>query len=596
MVKILAQVSSLEEAIRKFALQNALFHHGKAESKAVLGKILAKHPEARASVKSLILEINGIVDEINLRSEAKQTSDLELLAPELLHKKKHEKHMVLPELPNIDTAKTVVMRFAPGPSGPLHLGHTRAIILNNEYVKRYSGKFIVRFEDTNPQNIAPEAYDMIIDDLAWLGVQYHEQYKQSDRFDIYYELAKKLLEQGHAYICTCPVEQWRNLKNNQQACPDRDLLVSEQLERWTRMLAREYDPGMASLVVKTDLAHSNPAVRDFVGMRMVAQPHPLTGDKYYVYPTYNLSVAIDDHLMGITHILRGKDHFNNTHRQKYIYDYFGWPTPEFLHYGWVSLPDMILKTTTIKEGIRSGKYKDWADIQLGTLQALARRGIDPNAIRNYWLDVGIKEVDIEFSWQTLYAFNKVLVDKRANRYFFAWSPVILVITGASSLEGHAPLHPDDPSRGIRKTKLVATATNVDGAETDMGICVMISREDLETMASGDKLRLKDLGNIELTKIDLEQKSYAKYIGNDLSIIKKGVKIIHWVSSSDNYPITVYLPNGKVIKGYCETSAMDDENKIVQFERFGFVNLGREDVPNRSDDSVRTGLVAWFTHK
>ena len=591
--------SDLEKVIRRFALHNAFLHHGKANDKAVLGKILADRLDLRPQVKELLVEITAIVSEINSKSESTIKNELEVLAPELLHKEKQEKHIELPELENIGSDKQVVMRFAPGPSGPLHIGHSRAIILNDEYVKRYSGKFILRLEDTNPQNIEPDAYDMIQEDLGWLGVKYNEMYRQSDRFGIYLKFAQELLSLGCAYICTCPVEHWRELKSNGQACPDRELPVFDHLERWEKMMAREYEPGQVSYIVKTDLTHPNPAVRDFVGYRIVEHPHPLTNDKYYIYPTYNFSVAIDDHLMGITHILRGKDHLNNTIRQKYVYNYMGWQLPEFLHYGWVSLPDVILKTSVIKDGIRSGKYTDWSDIQLGTLRALSRRGIHPEAIRKYWLDMGVKDVDITFSWETLYAINKDLVDKNANRYFFVWDPVEIIITDATKLVGHAPLQPDNPSKGTRNTVLVKEKCKISRPGSDSGlglnpgteqkidgIRIYVPVDDIETLQAGTKIRLKDLGNIELISVDPKNISTAKYLDNDLGILKTGVKIIHWISVNDNFQITIYLPDGSYKEGYCENDTVKSLGSIIQFERFGFVQLGSSTSP----------LIGWFAHK
>jgi glutamyl-tRNA synthetase len=581
--------SELNQIIRKFALQNALLHSGKADPNAVLGKLMAERPELRAKAKELLNEINEIVSEINSMTESDQHSELEVLAPELLEHKKTEKHLILPELPNLDKYESIVMRFAPGPSGPLHIGHTRAVVLNDEYVKRYSGKFIIRFEDTNPQNIDPEAYDLILEDLDWLGIKYHETVKQSDRFEIYYRWASELIKLGHAYVCRCPVEDWRALKENNQPCPDRTLPPDEHLEHWAKMLSREYNPGEVSLIIKTDLNHPNPAVRDFVAFRMLDQPHPLTKDKFYVYPTYNFSVAIDDHLMGMTHILRGKDHLNNTYRQRYIYDYLGWPQPEFHHYGWVSLPKVILKTSIIKDGIREGKYQGWSDIQLGTLQALARRGIRPEAIRKFWLDVGIKEVDITFSWETLYAMNKDLIDQSTDRYFFVWDPVSLVITDVEELKGVAPLHPDDPNRGMRETVLKVETNadqNADTPTDPKGIKVYITREDLNDLAVGNKVRLKDLCNIELTIIAPDQTSIGKFIGNDLGILKTGAKIIHWVPGIEKFSAKIYKPDGEVQTGYCEPAIVDALDKFVQFERYGFVQLGSSTDP----------VTAWFAHK
>jgi len=543
----------LEDLVRKFALQNAILHNGKADEGAVIGKVIAARPELKSEIKDVMKVIKSIVAEVNALTLNQQKKMLEEKAPELLEKKVIKK-AELPDLPKVE--KKTVMRFAPGPSGPLHIGHTRAAILNDEYVKRYSGKYLIRLEDTNPMNIDPEAYESIIDDLKWLEIEFHEVVIQSDRFEIYYEHAKKLLELGKAYICTCDVEDWRNAKLKKKPCPHRNQEPEKQQEMWERMLRGDFKEQEASLVVKTDLNHPNPAVRDFVGFRVVNEPHPRTDEKYCVYPLYNFSVAIDDYLMGMTHVLRGKDHLNNTYRQQFIFDHFGWKKPTYIHYGLVQIVDTTLKTTLIKNGIKKGEFTGWDDIKLATLKTLAKRGIEPEAIRRYWIESGIKEVDIQFSWDTLFAFNKDIVDDVANRYFFVWDPKELKIVGINSLEGHAPLHPDHPDRGIRKTI-------VEGKE---GLSIFVTQDDMARAEIGEKIRLKDLCNIKL----LTEKE-AKYIGNDLSILKEGVKIIHWVKE-DAVPTKLLMPDGTVKEGICEHILKEDIGKVVQFERLGFVRV------------------------
>ena len=124
-------------------------------------------------------------------------------------------------------------------------------VLNDEYVKRYGGDLVLRFEDTNPEKIDPEAYDMIPEDLDWLGVKCNRTYIQSDRFEMYYDYTRKLLEMGKAYVCTCDADHWRDLKEHRQACPCHDLPVEEQLDRYDRFLAGEYEEGKAVVVVKS---------------------------------------------------------------------------------------------------------------------------------------------------------------------------------------------------------------------------------------------------------------------------------------------------------------------------------------------------------
>ncbi len=558
--------NDLEATIRKYALQNAVLYAGKANPKAVQGKVLAESLELRSRVKEVLPLIASVVEQVNSMSPEAQHKELEGIDSSMLKREKTERRIGLPELPGMERGK-VVMRFAPGPSGPLHLGHTRVAILNDDYCRNYDGRFINRVEDTNPDKIDPNAYDMIPEDLEWLGVKVHQTVIQSDRFELYYDVARNLIEMGKAYVCTCPMEEWRALKEKSLPCPHHDEDVSTTMEKFEKMLAGHYEEEKAIFVVKTDLDHPNPAIRDFVGLRIVTStPHPLKGMKYCVYPMMNFSVALDDHFLGLTHVLRGKDHLNNTQRQAYIFRYFGWKQPHYTHYGLVSVPDAILKTSIMGKGIISGEYTGWDDVRLGTVRALAKRGFRAEAIRHFWIDSGIKETDIEFSWDNLYAYNKDLVDKSANRYFFVWDPVPLQICGVQELSAKAPLHPDHPELGMREFHLSSP------------IIVNVVEKDLSKAREAGKVRLKDLGNVEL------RSGKATYLGNDLSVLKEGVRIIHWVPDNCR-PAAVYMPSGEVKEGFAETLPKEEEGRVVQFERFGFVKVER----------VAPKLIAYFTH-
>ena len=556
---------SIEDLIYKLALQNAIFFKGNANPKAVIGKILGENPEYRSKAAEITPLIESIVSKVNAMGLEAQEKALEDMGSAPIVKEKKERIYELPELKEV--GKNVVMRIAPGPSGPLHLGHTRVSILNDEYVKRYNGKLIARYEDTNPEKIDPDAYDMIPEDLDWLNVKIHESFIQSERFELYYEHTKKLLEMGKAYVCTCDGDHWRELKEKKQMCPCHELSIEDQMERFDKFMAGEYEEGGAVVVVKTDIAHPNPAVRDFVALRIVKHAHPRTGSKYHAYPMMNLSVAIDDHLMGVTHVIRGKDHLNNTFRQEYIFDYFGWKKPVYYHYGLVNIPDTVLKTSLIKEGIVKGEYSGWDDVRTGTVRAIKRRGIRPEAVRRYWVESGIKSVDIQFSWDNLYGMNRDIIDDVSNRYFFVPDPVRYDIEGIESIESKAPLHPDHPERGNRMYI-------VDGSKT-----VFMSSEDSKTFADAKMIRLKDLCNLEYS-------TPAKYIGNDLAILKKGAKAIQWVGRK-NIPTELLMPDGSTLSGYSEEMLVNEKNNEVQFERIGFARL----------ESVKPDkITAIFTHR
>lgn len=541
----------IEQTIRKYALQNAFQFQGKATAGAVLGKVMAEHPELRPKAKELTSLARSVTEEVNRMSPEAQKKALEELAPELLVREVKQRETGLPDLKGV--TGEVRMRMAPNPSGPLHVGHSRMAILNDEYVKRYGGICYNRFEDTDPARIDPSGYDTIPEDFAWLGVRIDRTIIQSERFEIYYDVAKKLLEMGKAYVCTCKPGDWRELKNHKRPCPHREQPLSEQLARWDKMFDGSFRPEEASLIVKTDLSHPNPAIRDFVALRIDDTPHPRTGTKYRVYPLMNLAVAVDDHLLDLTHVLRGKDHLNNTYRQEYIFDYFGWKKPVYIHYGRVSIQEAQLSTSKMAKGIREGLYSGWDDPQLGTLRALRRRGIRPESLRRYWVEAGIKEVDIEFSWKTLYSFNRELIDDGANRYFFVEDPVKVKIEGAPELTGKAPVHPEHPERGVREIKVGPQAT------------VYIGRADLPLADS--RLRLKDLCNVEF------RGGKAHYIGNDLAILKEGVPIVHWAPMSA-FDAEILMTDGSVKKGKAEPLLASAEGKVVQLERFAFVRVER----------------------
>ncbi len=553
----------VELVIRKYALQNAVQFGGKATVGSVLGKVMAENPELRSRARDVTALAGRMVAEINSMQPEDQRKALESESPELLVKESKAREMGLPDLRNVKGE--VRMRMAPNPSGPLHVGHSRMAVLNDEYVKRYGGICYDRFEDTDPARIDPDGYRTIPEDFAWLGVRIDRAIIQSDRFEIYYDIARKLLEMGKAYMCTCKPEVWRELKNRKMPCPHREQPLCEQVVRWNKMFDGSYRPEEASLIVKTDLHHPNPAIRDFVGLRIDDTPHPRTGTKYRVYPLMNLAVAVDDHLLDLTHVLRGKDHLNNTYRQMYIYDHFGWKKPEYIHYGRVSIEDAQLSTSKMAKGIREGRYSGWDDPQLGTLRALRRRGLRPEALRRYWIETGIKEVDIEFSWKTLYSFNRELIDDGANRYFFVNDPVRIRIEGAPKLVAKAPLHPEHPERGFREL--------VVGSESE----VYVERHDLETQPR--MLRLKDLCNIERVGDGW------RYAGNDLGVLKRGVQIIHWVPV-DSVAAKVLMTDGTVREGLAEKGIADAKAKVVQLERFAYAMV-EQTIPF---------VTCVFTHK
>lgn len=558
-------MDELEEIVYKHALLNAAKHKGNASPKAVMGSIMSQEAELRSRAKEIGPLSAKIVKEVNDLSEDKIHSEMERLNI-VIKERKQVKHEGLEELPG--SHENIVMRFAPNPSGPLHIGHARAAIPNGEYVKRYGGKFILRIEDTDPKRVYPDAYEMIQEDIEWLGIQPDEIYYQSDRFEIYYKYAEELIRRGKAYMCTCDGGDFKKLKDNCQPCPHRNNSVEENLKLWNEF--QDMPAGSAVLRVKTDINHKNPAIRDWVAFRLVDEEHPRIGKKYRVYPMMNFSVSVDDHLMGMTHVLRGKDHMANSEKQKYLYNHMGWEIPEFIHYGRLKMEDIPLSTSKAKEGIESGKYSSWSDPRLGTLRAIKRRGIQPKAIWNLMVEIGVKMSDSAVSWKKIYGLNRKLIENKANRYFFVGNPVKVNIEDCpdeyQKISLKKELHPDFPERGNR-------TLNFNGS-------VYISEDDL----NDGIVRLMDLINV-----DIEDNKVKFYSESFEDAKAEKAKIIQFVPSEEAIKAKLVMDDASVIEGFCERDCenlkVDD---IVQLERLGFARLDEI-----KDDGE---LIFYYAHK
>src|SRR3989344_6034996 len=193
----------MEKIIRKHALLNAVEFSGKASVQSVLGKVLAEDPKLKNKIKDIIPLIKKIVGEVNSLMLEQQKKEIEKSGIEAREEKKYE--IRLPDLPNTKKIKTV-MRLAPYPSGPLHIGNARMVILNDEYTKRYKGKLFLIIDDTigsEEKFILPDAYKMILDGLKWLNVKYSRILYKSDRLKFFYKFAEEMVKRNLAYVCEC---------------------------------------------------------------------------------------------------------------------------------------------------------------------------------------------------------------------------------------------------------------------------------------------------------------------------------------------------------------------------------------------------------
>ncbi|MBN1456036.1 MAG: glutamate--tRNA ligase [Methanomicrobia archaeon] len=570
-------VDVLGREIQKIALQNAVRYGSSPKRDVVLKRMLAEHPELRQAAKEVAALVQAEIERIESLSSEERATELNALAPELLAElaaKELEPKRAPAGLPELPRARDelVVMRFAPNPNGAATLGSARGIIINSEYARRYGGKFILRFDDTDPVLKRPllDAYLWYLQDCAWLDAEPDELVIASERIDLYYTYAEELIERGAAYVCFCPAETFKAYKDHKTPCPCRTASVEATRGYWERMLSGGYEEKQAVLRIKTDITHPDPALRDWVAFRILKRDHPRVGERYIVWPMLDFESAIEDHVLGITHIIRGKDLMKSEQRQRYLYEYFGWTYPHTMLWGKIRMQEFgKFSTSALRKAIERGEYEGWDDPRLPTLRALWRRGFQPEAIRKFFISIGVTQTDIAVSMKNLYAENRKMVDPKAPRYFFVRNPVAVELQGFDYRIVKALKHPEGT-----KYREIPTSNTVYLADTDVA-----------KLTPGQHVRLKYLCTIEVEGVNPLR---ARVMAEATQPAPAGMPVIQWVPTN-GIVVRVKRPDG-MDEGLGELLIADERDNVVQFERYGFVRI---DTVAETEKGIE--VVAYFAH-
>ncbi len=556
-----------KDAIKAYALENAVKYKGKANQGSVLAGLFAEGLE-KSEVKEIMPKIKEVIDEVNSMSVDEQKKELEIME---FKTSKREVREGLPPLPNAEEKK-VVMRVAPFPSGPLHIGNARPLVLNDEYAKIYKGKLILVIDDTigsEEKPIEPLAYDLIKEGADWLGVNYDKKiiYK-SDRFETYLAYAEEMLKKGYMYVCDCSAEEMRDLRAKGIECPCRHYLPDQQMERWKKMATAP--EGSMTVRLKTNMQDPDPAFRDRVMLRISDRPHARTGTKYRIYPLLDFSWAIDDHLLGITHILRGMELAIESRVENFIFDIFRWSHPEVLYNGHFGIEGVKISKSKGAKEVKSGAYLGWNDPRTWSLQSLRDRGIRPEAVRQFIINLGLNKTSIKIPVEVLYALNRKFLED-VPRYFFVPSPQKIKIGGCPEFTVKLPRHPTK-NKGHREY------------ETSQEF--FIPGDDYEVMQNGN-YRLMHLLNFRSDQVLTIKPREFSFVSKDPDGSLQ-TKFIQWLpANAKNIDTYVVMPDGTRIKGLGEPELNGLKvGEVVQFERFGFVRLHKKEKDN---------LEFWFTH-
>ncbi|MDX9790025.1 MAG: glutamine--tRNA ligase/YqeY domain fusion protein [Candidatus Kapaibacterium sp.] len=348
-------------------------------------------------------------------------------------------------------------RFPPEPNGYLHIGHAKSICLNFGMAKEFGGLTNLRFDDTNPVKEDTEFVESIMEDVKWLGFDWEDRlYYASDYFEQLYELACRLIVKGKAFVCELSPELMREyrgtLKSPGKNSPYRERSIEENLELFKKMKAGEYPDGSKVLRAKIDMSHPNINMRDPVIYRIRRAHHHRTGDKWCIYPMYDMTHCISDSIERITHSLCTLEFENNRPLYDWFLDELELYHPQQIEFARLNLSYTVLSKRKLLQLVQEKHVSGWDDPRMPTICGLRRRGYTPESIRNFADMIGVakSESTVEFS-QLEFAVREHL-NRTAQRVMSVLNPIKVVITNYPEDKVEmmpAVNNPEDESQGSR---------------------------------------------------------------------------------------------------------------------------------------------------
>lgn len=601
----------LLNTIKLLALKNAIDFNNNIKLDVIISKTFSYSNFFDSSirknlvndVKDIVLQLNEvpIIEKKDLYDKIFASNNHYMINPEITNSKKelgvtknskehnNFKNILIDteqkfELPSLHNAKfgNVITRFPPEPNGYPHIGHAKAAIIDEEYAKKYGGKLILRYDDTNPGKEKLEYYDAIKKGLDWLKITPDIIKNTSDDLEILYKYARKLIEKNYAYVCECLPETIKQNRSSKIICTCTSNSIKDNLEKFNDMVLGKYAPNLMILRYRGNMNSLNTAMRDPTLFRILNESHPRLGKKYSLWPTYDFAAPIEDSLDGVTHAFRTKEYELRNELYFSILENLKLNKPNLIEFSRLEFEGIPVSKRKITPLIEKGIIKDWDDPRLPTLLGLERRGFVPEAIRKFVLSLSITLSETKPSIEILESFNRKILDPVSIRLFFVKDPVEVHIDNIVERSIEVRNHPNNLDLGHRNI--------------DIGKIIYISSSDANKLKIGDTIRLMDLCNIEIKSIDNNKEKTiieAKNIGNEIS---KKMSKIQWVGKNDSkifkiiksLPLfngDVYNPDNIIIEnGVCESyiSTMSNGDHI-QFIRYGFCR--------KDDDST-----AIFTHK
>ncbi|KAJ0800642.1 putative glutamate--tRNA ligase [Helianthus annuus] len=394
------------------------------------------------------------------------------------------------DLPDAEMGK-VCLRFAPEPSGYLHIGHSKAALMNQYFAQRYNGKVIVRFDDTNPAKESNEFVDNLLVDIKTLGINYEKVTYTSDYFPQLMEMAEKLIKEGKAYIDDTPREQMQKERMDGIDSKCRNKSVDENMKLWKEMISGSERGLQCCLRGKLDMQDPNKSLRDPVYYRCNPMPHHRIGSKYKIYPTYDFACPFVDSIEGITHALRSSEYHDRNAQYYRIQEDMGLRKVHIYEFSRLNMVYTLLSKRKLLWFVQNGKVDGWDDARFPTVQGIVRRGLQIEALIQFILEQGASKNLNLMEWDKLWNINKKIIDPVCPRHtaILEEGRVLLTLTNG----------PETPF-----VRVVPKHKKYEGAgekATTFTKKIWLEHADATTISVGEEITLMDWGNAIVKEIN-----------------------------------------------------------------------------------------------
>lgn len=431
------------------------------------------------------------------------------------------------DLPGAEMGK-VIVRFPPEASGYLHIGHAKAALLNQYYQEAFQGQLIMRFDDTNPAKENVHFEKVILEDLEMLEIKPDLFTHTSNYFDLMLTYCEQMMKDGKAYVDDTEPEQMKLEREKLVESANRSNSVEKNFEMWQEMV-KGSDKGKKCCVrAKIDMSSPNGCMRDPTIYRCKDEPHPRTGTKYKVYPTYDFACPIVDAIENVTHTLRTMEYHDRDDQFYWFIEALNLRRPYIWEYSRLNMTNTVLSKRKLTWFVDQGLVEGWDDPRFPTVRGILRRGMTVEGLKQFIIAQGSSKSVVFMEWDKIWAFNKKVIDPIAPRFtaLEESNHVLVKVAGAKLDHLIVARHPKNAEVG-NKTVTV-------GPE------VLIDQADAEVLKEGENATFINWGNVMINKIhraDKKVTSIDATLNLENKDFKKTVKLT-WLAK---LPDTEYTP-------------------------------------------------------